>query len=429
MTPGSISAGDTAWVLVSSALVLLMVPALALFYAGLVRQRGALNTVMMSVVALAVVSVQWIVVGYSLAFGQGSVIGGASWFGLSGVGATPGPYGSTIPHLAFAIFQAMFAGITVALISGAVVERMRFSMFVVFAVAWTTYVYDPLAHWVWANDGWLHKLGALDFAGGTVVHISAGIAALVVAAFVGPRSEADRSHGRPHNVIFTTIGAALLWVGWFGFNAGSALAADGVAANAFVTTHAAAAAAMVAWLVLEFTTAGKASAVGAATGAVVGLVAVTPAAGYVTPVAALAIGAAAAVASHTALRFRDRFRVDDALDVFACHGVAGIVGAMLTGVFATTAVNAAGGNGLLAGNARLLWVQALAVGVTIAFTAPMTALVMLFVRSLGSLRVSRDIAVDGVDVAEHGELAYSDDFVPVSGMVLTSSPTAQADAA
>jgi Amt family ammonium transporter len=429
MTPGSISAGDTAWVLVSSALVLLMVPALALFYAGLVRQRGALNTVMMSVVALAVVSVQWILVGYSLAFGKGSVIGGAAWFGLSGVGAAPGPYGSTIPHLAFSIFQAMFAGITVALISGAVVERMRFSMFVVFAVAWTTYVYDPLAHWVWANDGWLHKLGALDFAGGTVVHISAGTAALVVAAFVGPRSEADRVHGRPHNVVFTTIGAALLWVGWFGFNAGSALAADGVAANAFVTTHAAAAAAMVVWLILEFTTAGKASAVGAATGAVVGLVAVTPAAGYVEPVAALAIGAAGAIASHTALRFRGRFRVDDALDVFACHGVAGIVGAMLTGVFATTAVNAAGGNGLLAGNARLLWVQALAVAVTIAFTAPMTALVMVIVRTLGSLRVSRDTAIDGVDVAEHGELAYSDDFAPVGGMVLTSRPPAQADAA
>jgi Amt family ammonium transporter len=429
MTPGSISAGDTAWVLVSSALVLLMVPALALFYAGLVRQRGALNTVMMSVVALAVVSVQWILVGYSLAFGKGSVIGGAAWFGLSGVGAAPGPYGSTIPHLAFSIFQAMFAGITVALISGAVVERMRFSMFVVFAVAWTTYVYDPLAHWVWANDGWLHKLGALDFAGGTVVHISAGTAALVVAAFVGPRSEADRVHGRPHNVVFTTIGAALLWVGWFGFNAGSALAADGVAANAFVTTHAAAAAAMVVWLVLEFTTAGKASAVGAATGAVVGLVAVTPAAGYVEPVAALAIGAAGAFASHTALRFRGRFRVDDALDVFACHGVAGIVGAMLTGVFATTAVNAAGGNGLLAGNARLLWVQALAVAVTIAFTAPMTALVMVIVRTLGSLRVSRDTAIDGVDVAEHGELAYSDDFAPVGGMILTSRPPAQADAA
>lgn len=384
---------------------------------------------MMSVVALAVVSVQWILVGYSLAFGKGSVIGGAAWFGLSGVGAAPGPYGSTIPHLAFSIFQAMFAGITVALISGAVVERMRFSMFVVFAVAWTTYVYDPLAHWVWANDGWLHKLGALDFAGGTVVHISAGTAALVVAAFVGPRSEADRVHGRPHNVVFTTIGAALLWVGWFGFNAGSALAADGVAANAFVTTHAAAAAAMVVWLVLEFTTAGKASAVGAATGAVVGLVAVTPAAGYVEPVAALAIGAAGAIASHTALRFRGRFRVDDALDVFACHGVAGIVGAMLTGVFATTAVNAAGGNGLLAGNARLLWVQALAVAVTIAFTAPMTALVMVIVRTLGSLRVSRDTAIDGVDVAEHGELAYSDDFAPVGGMVLTSRPPAQADAA
>ena len=430
MNPGSISAGDTAWVMVSSALVLLMVPGLALFYAGLVRPRAAVNTVMMSVAALAVVSVQWLLIGYSLAFGPGAAIGDSSWFGLSGVGAAPGPYGPTIPHLAFSIFQAMFAGITVGLISGAVAERMRFSVFLIFAIAWTTFVYDPLAHWIWANDGWLHKLGALDFAGGTVVHISAGTAALVVAAFVGPRSHPGGTHGRPHNVVFTTIGAALLWVGWFGFNAGSALAADGVAANAFVTTHAAAAAAMVAWLAIELARGGKPTGVGAATGVVVGLVAITPAAGYVTPLAALAIGAIAAAASNAALRFRDRVRIDDALDVFACHGVAGIAGALLTGVFATTTVNPAGANGLLAGNVHLLWVQAVAVVATIGFTAPLTGLVMLCLKAAGSFRVSSEAEATGVDIAEHGERAYSHDIASIGEPFGLTSPSSQrADAA
>ena len=429
MSAGPISAGDTAWVLVSSALVLLMVPGLALFYSGLVRPRAAVNTVLMSIAALAVVSIQWVLVGYSLSFGPGAALGDLSWAGLSGVDAAAGPYGATIPHLAFAIFQAMFAGITVGLISGAVIERMRFSVFLTFAVAWTTFVYDPLAHWVWASDGWLHRLGALDFAGGTVVHISAGTAALVVAAFVGPRSLTGGPHARPHNVIFTTLGAALLWVGWFGFNAGSALAADGVAANAFVTTHTAAAAAMVAWLLIELARGGKATGVGAATGVVVGLVAITPAAGYVTPVSALVIGALAATASNYALRFRDRIRVDDALDVFACHGVAGIVGAMLTGVFATTSVNAAGANGLLAGNAYQLWVQALAIVATIGFTAPVTALVMVALKAAGSFRVSREAEAAGVDIAEHGERAYSHDLAPLGeSLGLGSAAPAHADA-
>jgi Amt family ammonium transporter len=429
MSAGPISAGDTAWVLVSSGLVLLMVPGLALFYAGLVRPRAAVNTVLMSVAALAVVSVQWLLVGYSLAFAQGGPIGDASWFGLTGVGAAPGPYGATIPHLAFTIFQAMFAGITVALISGAVAERMRFSVFLIFAVAWTTFVYDPLAHWIWANDGWLHRLGALDFAGGTVVHISAGTAALVVAAFVGPRTHAGGTHGRPHNVVFTTIGALLLWVGWFGFNAGSALAADGVAANAFVTTHAAAAAAMIAWLAIELGRGGKPSGVGAATGVVVGLVAITPAAGYVTPLAALAIGAIAAAASNAAMRLRDRVRIDDALDVFACHGVAGIAGALLTGVFATTAVNPAGADGLLRGNPQLVLVQMLAVVATIGFTAPLTGLVMLCLRAAGSFRVSREAEATGVDIAEHGERAYSHDIASVGDAFGLGPASQRADAA
>jgi Amt family ammonium transporter len=404
MMTTQLSAGDTAWVFVASALVLLMIPGLALFYGGLVRTKAALNTFMMSFAALAVVSVQWTLFGYSLAFSPGRAVGGLAWLGFSGVAAAPGPYSPTIPHLAFASFQMLFAAITVALISGAVVERMRFIAFLAFAIAWTTLVYDPLAHWVWSNDGWLHGLGALDFAGGTVVHIAAGIAALVAARIVGPRENLTSHAPRPHNVMFTLIGAGLLWVGWFGFNGGSALAADGVAANALATTQAAAASAVVVWLLIDYARTGRATACGAATGAVAGLVGITPAAGYVTPAAALAIGALAATASNVAIHHRHRFRVDDALDVFACHGVAGVVGALLTGVFATTSVNAAGANGLLHGNPRLLGVQLIAVACTIVFTAAMTAVVLLGIRAVASLRVPA--TVHGVDLSEHGELAY-----------------------
>jgi Amt family ammonium transporter len=396
-----------------------MVPGLALFYGGLVRGKAVLNTLLMSFAAFAVVTVQWALFGYSLAFAPGRVIGNGSWVGLSGVGAMPGPYSATIPHIAFALFQAMFAGITVALISGAVVERARFGVFVGFAALWTTFVYDPLAHWVWATDGWLHRLGALDFAGGTVVHISAGTAAVVAALLVGRRSadREDAALAKPHNIVFTIIGAGLLWVGWFGFNAGSALAADGVAANAMMTTHLAAAAALVAWLLLDYFREGRSTGVGAATGAVVGLVAITPAAGYVTPMSAIIIGALGAAASHTAVRLRSATGIDDALDVFACHGVAGIVGAVLTGVFATTAVNAAGANGALAGNVHLLWVQLLAVGITIAFTAPMTAAVLLGINAVTALRISTADEALGIDIVEHGEEAYDDGVLvtPISG--------------
>jgi len=404
----TISAGDTAWVLVSTALVLLMIPGLALFYGGLVRTKAVLNTFMMSVAALAVVGIQWVVVGYSLAFGPGSVIGDLSWVGLHGVGAAPGPYSASIPNAAFSGFQAMFAGITVALISGAMVERIRFHVYVLFALLWTTFVYDPLAHWVWASDGWLRSLGALDFAGGTVVHISAGTAALVAALILGRRRDFGRTALRPHNVVFTLAGAGLLWVGWIGFNAGSALAADGVAAIALMNTHAAAAAAVIAWLSIEFARTGQATAIGGATGAVVGLVAITPAAGFVTPLAALVIGAFGAAASYVAVQWRSRTSIDDALDVFACHGVAGVVGALLTGVFATKSVNPAGADGMLYGNARLFGVQALAVACTIAFAAPVTALVLGRLRALGSLRVALPNELAGIDVSEHGEHAYDD---------------------
>jgi ammonium transporter, Amt family len=434
MNGTTISAGDTAWVLVSTAFVLLMIPGLALFYGGLVRTKAVLNTFMMSVAALAVVGIQWVMFGYSLAFGPGSVIGDLSWVGLHGVGAAAGPYSATVPNAAFAGFQAMFAGITVALISGAMVERIRFHVYVLFALLWTTLVYDPLAHWVWASDGWLRSLGALDFAGGTVVHISAGTAALVAALILGRRRDFGRTALRPHNVVFTLAGAGLLWVGWIGFNAGSSLAADGVAAVALMNTHAAAAAAVIAWLSIEFARTGQATAVGGATGAVVGLVAITPAAGFVTPLAALVIGACGAAASYVAVQWRSRTTIDDALDVFACHGVAGIVGALLTGVFATKTVNSAGADGLLYGNARLLGVQALAVVCTIAFAAPVTALVLARLRALGSLRVALPNELAGVDVSEHGEHAYDEsemlgrvgDGVGINAPIVIPTPSERA---
>ncbi len=314
----------------------------------------------------------------------------------------------------------MFAGITVALVSGAVVERIRFRAYLVFVLCWTTLVYDPLAHWVWGDGGWLHTLGALDFAGGTVVHISAGTAALVAAIVLGPRRDFGRVSFVPHNVPFTLLGAGLLWFGWFGFNAGSALSANGVAANAFVTTNSAAAAAVVAWVIFDLMRAGRSTAVGAATGAVVGLVAITPAAGFVTPRAALIIGVVAAACSYLAMQLRARTSVDDALDVFSCHGVAGIAGALLTGVFATRAVNPGGGDGLLAGNAHQVLVQLIAVGVTVALAGTVTAVVLVAMRAAGSLRVAIPDEIRSVDLSEHGEEAYSggDDVGALAGRAI-----------
>jgi Amt family ammonium transporter len=413
----AIAAGDTAWMLVATALVMLMVPGLALFYGGLVRGKSVLNTMLMSVAALALVTAQWVAGGYSLAFaGEGGLVGPLTWRFLAGVGAAPNPtYAGAIPHALFAAYQGMFAAITVAIISGAVVERMRFGAYLLFAALWTTLVYDPLAHWVWGAGGWLRRLGALDFAGGTVVHVSAGTAALVAAVALGRRRGLGRQPPLPHHVPFTLLGAGLLWFGWFGFNAGSALAADGVAANALVTTHAAAAAGLLVWLGLEAVRGARPSAVGAATGAVVGLVAITPAAGFVTPAGALAIGALAAPVSFAALHRRARSNVDDALDVFACHGVAGVVGALLTGVFATREVNPAGADGLLAGNAALLGVQALAVGVTVVFAGALSAGILALVRLVTPLRVATVDEIDGVDLSEHGESAYHGGAADLAG--------------
>ncbi len=409
MTPApTMVAGDTAWVLVSTAMVLMMVPGLACFYGGLTRNRAVLNTMLMSFGALAVMSVFWVVAGYSLAFGPGSSwIGGFAWLGMQGVDGTPNPtYAAGLPHILYAGFQMMFAGITVALISGAVVERMRFSAFLLFALLWGALVYVPLAHWVWADGGWLRSLGALDFAGGTVVHISAGVSALILAKMIGRRHDAGRTAILPHNVPLTLLGAGILWFGWFGFNAGSALAADGIAANAAITTHTAAASGLLGWILVEFIRTRHATAVGAATGAVAGLVAITPAAGFVSPVSAVAIGAVGSMCAYAAIQLRARTTLDDALDVFACHGVAGIVGALATGVFATKVINNAGADGLLAGNAQLLGIQAVAVLATIAFVAVMTPAVVLAVNAVTKIRISLADELAGVDTKEHREEGY-----------------------
>jgi Amt family ammonium transporter len=405
---GAISAGDTAWVLVSSALVLLMTVGLAFFYGGLVRPKNALNTMMMSIVALGVIGVQWVLVGYSIAFGHGNAwFGGFAWLGFHGVGVDPDPaYAGTIPLQAHAMFQGMFAIITPALISGALVERMRFRAYIVFLVLWATLIYDPLAHWVWGAGGWLQKLGALDFAGGTVVHISAGVSALVAAWMLGARKDFRRVPIAPHSVPLVLLGAGLLWFGWFGFNAGSALAANGLAALAFVNTNNGAAAALVTWALLDLVRTGKITAVGVATGLVVGLVGITPAAGYVSTLAALAIGALSACVSYAAIQIRSRTRLDDALDVFSCHGLAGTAGALLTGVFASKLVNPAGADGLLAGNPGQIAVQLLAVIATVVFAALGTAVILKVVQATLGARAGVHEEMAGLDLSEHGEEAY-----------------------
>ncbi|MHC4990114.1 MAG: ammonium transporter [Planctomycetota bacterium] len=402
--------GNTAWILMCGALVLLMTPGLAFFYGGLVGEKQVINTIKMSFIALGVITVQWALIGYSLAFSPGSsLIGGLSWIGLDGVTAEPNLlFSEDVPHLAFMAFQMMFAIITPALISGAVVGRMRFRAYALFIAGWSLLVYCPLAHWVWGPGGWIGDMGALDFAGGTVVHVSAGVSALVAAIVLGPRRRGGTGEGgsNPHNVPFVVLGASLLWFGWFGFNAGSALAADGLAVVAFVTTMLAAAAAVVAWVGIEMTQKGKTSATGAAIAAVVGLVAITPAAGFVTPMAAMIIGAAGATVSYATIALLKRTRVDDTLDVFACHGVGGIVGSLLTGVFATTVVNPGGADGLLYGNASLLGVQALSVVVAAAYAAAGTVVILVIVRGLTGLRTCDSAERVGIDVVEHDELAY-----------------------
>ncbi len=404
-----IDAGNTAWLLTSAALVLVMFPGLAFFYGGLSRSPSVLNTLMMTIAALGVGTVLWVLVGYSLAFAPGSPwLGGLGFAGFQHVAGAPNAtYVDGVPHILFAVFQGLFAAITIALISGAVVERMRFVAFLAFIALWSLLVYAPLAHWVWGDGGWIRETGALDFAGGTVVHISAGVAAVVAAVILGRRRDFGRTAFVPHNVPFVVLGAGLLWFGWFGFNGGSALGASDIAATAFATTHVAAAAGVLAWITLDSLWHRHATAVGAATGAVAGLVGITPAAGFVTPLAALGIGACGSAAAFLAIRVRSRSRIDDALDVFACHGVAGIVGAVLTGVFASKTVNPAGADGLLAGGGvGLLGVQITAVLAAMVYAGAATGAILLLLGRLMPLRVPLAIEVAGIDQAEHGEEAY-----------------------
>jgi Amt family ammonium transporter len=387
-----------------------MTPGLALFYGGLVRRKNVLSTIMHSFFILALISVTWVLWGYSLAFGPDSgigLIGRLDWLGLEGVtGAPSDTYAPTTPHLAFMAFQMMFAIITPALISGAFAERKRFKAFVLFSVAWSTFVYAPIAHWVWSPDGWLAGLGVLDFAGGTVVHLASGIAALVSALVIGRRMGLVAPITEPHDVPMTVLGAGLLWFGWFGFNAGSALEANGVAAVALVTTNTAAAMAALTWVTISWLHRGSPSVVGAAVGAVAGLVAITPAAGFVTPAASVLIGFGVGIVCYGASLLRLRSRIDDALDVFAVHGVGGAFGAIATGVFATVAVNEAGRDGLLAGNPGQLLVQLLAVGAVAAYSALATAGILLLINLVVRIRVAGDAEEAGLDLAQHGEVAY-----------------------
>jgi len=406
------NSGDTAWVLMASALVLLMtIPGLAFFYGGLVRRKNVLSILMQCFIIVCVISLQWVLFGYSLAFGPDfhGIIGKLDWAGLSGVGALPNKdYAATIPHSVFMIFQAMFAIITPALIIGAYAERVKFSAFLLFTLLWATFVYDPLAHWVWGTGGWLKAMGGLDFAGGIVVHVSSGISALVLALLLGKRIGYNHRPIRPHNLPFTVLGAALLWFGWFGFNAGSALAADGIAANAFITTNTATAAAGLAWALIEWWHNGTPTILGVATGAVAGLVAITPACGFVNPMNAMFIGMIVALVCYTAVAvIKGKLGYDDSLDAFGVHGVGGTVGTLLTGVFAQKAMNAAGSDGLLFGNLHQFGVQCLMLVVTITFAALMTFIIFKIVDAIIGMRVEEKNEIVGLDLTQQSEAAYT----------------------
>jgi Amt family ammonium transporter len=405
-----INAGDTAFILVSSALVMFMTPGLALFYGGMVRTKNVLATIMQSFIIIGLVTVIWVLWGYSLAFGPdvGGVVGNLSWFGLKGVGLSPSPdYASTIPHQAFMIFQGMFAIITPALITGAFAERMKFSALLVFIALWSTLVYSPLAHWVWGSGGWLGNLGALDFAGGTVVHISSGASALAAVLVISKRKGYGKEQFIPHNLPMTVTGTAILWFGWFGFNAGSALGSNGLAAAAFVTTHVAAGTASLSWMFAEWIHHGKPTTLGAASGAVAGLVAITPAAGFVSPVAALIIGGLAGVICYGGVMAKSRLGYDDSLDVVGIHGVGGTWGALATGLFASTVVNPDGANGLFFGNPGQLWIQFLSVVVTCIFAFAMTFAILKILDLIMGLKVSREEEIQGLDLTQHSEAGYS----------------------
>lgn len=402
-----INAGDTSFMLIATALVMFMTPGLALFYGGLVRSKNVLSTILQSFICLGVVAIIWVVFGYSLAFGPdvGGVIGNFDYLFLKGVGLDPGPYSDTIPHLLFCAFQMMFAIITPALITGAFAERIKFSAFLAFTIVWTVLVYIPVCHWVWGG-GWIGEMGALDFAGGTVIHINSAVAALVASIMVGKRKGWGREQMMPHNVGMTVLGAGILWVGWFGFNAGSALSAGKIATMAFMTTHLGAGAAALSWLVAEWKCHGNPTALGAASGAVAGLVAITPAAGFVGPVSAIAIGLAAGLLCYFALNLKTRFGYDDALDVVAVHGVGGLWGALATGLFASVAVNPDGASGLFFGNASQFNIQVVGAGAVIVFSLVVSAAILKVVDMTIGLRVSTEEEVQGLDLSQHSEVGY-----------------------
>ena len=405
-----INSGDTAWVLISSALVLLMTPGLAFFYGGMVRKKNVLSVLMQCFVMLCLLTVYWMLFGYSLSFAPSKGFwGGLSWFGLNGVGLEPyAGYGGTIPHQAFMIFQAMFAIITPALIIGAFAERMRFSAFLVFSLLWATFVYSPLCHWVWGEGGWLKNLGVLDFAGGIVVHTSAGIAALVVALNIGKRKNLDHNVPSPHNLPLVVLGTALLWFGWFGFNAGSALAANGLAVSTFVATNAAAASAGLTWALLEWIRNGKPTVFGTVTGSIAGLATITPASGFVSPASALVIGMLASILCFIGIAVvKPKFGYDDSLDAFGVHGLGGILGTLATGLFASKLINPAGADGLFFGNPRQFLIQGVGILVAVVYTLVVTFIIYKLVDIFFKMRVNEKEELMGLDLTQHRERAYT----------------------
>lgn len=401
---------DIVFMIFSTALVMFMTPGLALFYGGMVNKKNVLNTTYHSYMAIILISLQWILFGYSLSFGKGIIIGGFDFFGLNGVGsAANADYAATIPHQLFMLFQLMFAVITPALISGAFAERMKLKVFIIFTLLWATLVYDPLAHWVWSTDGWIRNLGALDFAGGNVVHISSGISGLVGALVLGKR--VNKGESKPHHIPMSILGAGLLWFGWFGFNAGSALTVSGdggsLAVNALLTTNTSAASAALGWFVIERFITKKSTVMGIISGAIGGLVAITPGAGFVSPISSIIIGLLGGVFSFLAIHFlKKKFGYDDALDAFGCHGIAGTWGALATGIFASKAINPAGADGLIYGNASLLGAQFISVIATYAFSGVMTFAILKVISLFTSLRVEEDVEAQGLDISIHGEDAY-----------------------
>ncbi len=405
-----ISAGDTAFILVSAALVLLMTPALGLFYGGMVRNKNVLGTIMHSLIMIAIISFEWVYIGYSMSFGPdvGGFIGDLSWFGLSGVGTSPSDtYATTIPHMLFMIYQCMFAVITPALITGAFAERMKFGPFVVFSLLWAIVVYNPVCHWIWGSGGWLGAKGVLDFAGGLVVHLTSGAAALAAALVIGPRQGFKKRSFMPHNLPMTLLGTGLLWFGWFGFNGGSALAADGVAVTAFVATHLAGMAAMASWCIMEKIRQGNATTLGAASGAIAGLATVTPAAGFISANSAIIIGLVAGVICYLAVSMKEKLGYDDSLDVVGIHGLGGFAGTIMLGIFASKAVNPGGADGLLAGNFGFFATQIFGVVVVLVYAFVLSYVLLKIVDSIFGLRLSPEDEVQGLDLSQHSETAYN----------------------